>query len=209
LLAGQKVKTVFDVGANTGETALYYRRLFPETTVYSFEPFPVTFQELQTKAANDRLIIPLQLALAEKEEIKTFYSFENHVTNSLLPFSKEAGAYVEGMDDLSKSEMLQVQSTSLDLFCQENGIDIIDLLKLDVQGGEGKVIEGGQEILTKKKVRAIISEVDFVSVYEGQTWAGELLQMFAEYGYHLYDFYNFAYSETGQVKWGDAIFLPR
>jgi hypothetical protein len=40
LLRHQTPQTIFDVGANKGQTALTYARLFPAARLYCFEPFP-------------------------------------------------------------------------------------------------------------------------------------------------------------------------
>src|SRR5262245_5023655 len=46
LFARSKVNTIFDIGANIGQTTAVYSRLFPKATIYSFEPFPMAFEEL-------------------------------------------------------------------------------------------------------------------------------------------------------------------
>ena len=37
----------FDVGANIGQSALEYNAMFPNSKIFSFEPFPTTFQTLK------------------------------------------------------------------------------------------------------------------------------------------------------------------
>ena len=39
-LVGSAANVIFDIGANTGQTAERYRALFPEAAIYCFEPFP-------------------------------------------------------------------------------------------------------------------------------------------------------------------------
>ena len=47
LLAGVVHPIVFDVGANIGQSVTRFRRLLPGCEIYSFEPAPETFRELQ------------------------------------------------------------------------------------------------------------------------------------------------------------------
>ena len=37
---------ILDIGAFNGNTALKYKKLFPLSRIYSFEPFPESFSEL-------------------------------------------------------------------------------------------------------------------------------------------------------------------
>ena len=45
-LQGQKINTIFDLGANRGDISARYRNEFPEATIYAFEPFPGSFNQL-------------------------------------------------------------------------------------------------------------------------------------------------------------------
>src|SRR5262245_20899324 len=46
-----KVKTILDVGANTGQSAIRFRAAFPRARIISFEPVSETFKELQRRTA--------------------------------------------------------------------------------------------------------------------------------------------------------------
>ena len=48
-----------------------------------------------------------------------------------------------------------MQVTTLDIFCAENGIRQIDLLKIDVEGFEYVVLKGAQNVLMKGAIKAI------------------------------------------------------
>jgi hypothetical protein len=47
----------------------------------------------------------------------------------------------------------------------------------------------------------------FVPLFDRQAEADEVLALLRRAGYHLYDWYNFAYNDRGQLLFGDAIFL--
>ena len=60
----------------------------------------------------------------------------------------------------------EINSTSisvrrLDGFCQKEKIEIIDLLKIDVEGNELSVLKGSSEMINKNAIKAILLECDF------------------------------------------------
>ena len=59
-----------------------------------------------------------------------------------------------------------VKITTIDNYCLDKKIDKIDLLKIDTQGYEDKVLEGSKISFEKEKVRAVITEIMFDNVYE-------------------------------------------
>jgi len=46
LVTPAEVRTIFDIGANIGQTSAVYANLFPEAVIYAFEPFPDPFEQL-------------------------------------------------------------------------------------------------------------------------------------------------------------------
>ena len=53
ILAAREIKTVFDVGANEGQSAQAFLRHFPHARIFSFEPTPATFEKLKGLAATE------------------------------------------------------------------------------------------------------------------------------------------------------------
>ena len=53
----------------------------------------------------------------------------------------------------------------------------------------------------------MFTELNFVRVYQGQTRTEDVLSILGESGYRLFDLYNLRRAESGQVTWGDALFL--
>jgi hypothetical protein len=97
---------------------------------------------------------------------------------------------------------------TLDEFCRNKRINCIDILKLDIQGGELRALKGAARLLSERRIRLVYAEVLFVHIYQGQAWFDDLAAFLRSAGYSLFDLYNFVYTESGQVKWGDAIFVP-
>jgi FkbM family methyltransferase len=82
------------------------------------------------------------------------------------------------------------------------------LIKLDVQGSEDQVIEGGRNTLRAASV--VIAEVSFVSLFEGQPLFEEILASLAESGFRCAGYLDqLVHPQTGQPLQADAIFVRR
>jgi FkbM family methyltransferase len=209
LLAGTRVKTIFDIGANIGKVTARYSRLFPEAKIYSFEPFPESFQKLRRRFKGNSLVKPIQLAVSNKAGKKKFYVNQNSATSSLLPITDSAEYWVEPKA-IKNIATIEVAVTTIDDFCQQKSIDEIQILKMDIQGGELMALEGAVKKLRQGSILLIYTEILFVPIYEGEAFFYEICHFLSGYGYTLFNMYNLYQARSGQIKWGDAIFIsPR
>ena len=206
-LLGSDIRVVFDVGANTGQTTERYLELFPEAMIYGFEPFPEAYTQFSGTFAQHSRVKAYHLAIADAVGSCALHTYTNSVTNSLLPPDSESHRFVAA-GQMDHTGVITAETTTIDEFCHRENIKRINILKFDIQGGEGKALRGAADTLRARRVDLIYTEMMFVPVYQGQYWFFNIAADLHHYGYRLFDFYNFAYAETGQLKWGDAIFLP-
>jgi FkbM family methyltransferase len=206
LLEGAPVDTVLDLGANAGDTTHQYRTLFPSATIHAFEPFPDVHRQLAERFAADPRIRAHQLAVTDAPGRRRFYVNDAHVTNSLLPHNPASPewAWASG-DGLGRS--IDVAAITLDEFCRAEGLARIDLLKMDIQGGEAMALKGAAHLLERRAVRLIYTEVLFAPLYDGQASFCDVQGILSGYGYQLFGLYNLMHGERG-LGWGDAIFRP-
>jgi FkbM family methyltransferase len=207
-LAGEAL-VIVDVGAYDGAITADYLELFPRAVCHAVEPHPDSFRTLTERlSANPRARV-YRAALADAPGTRALYSFPTPATNSLLaPVANVADVVGTGHMDTFLTEEVEVMT--LDSFAAQEGLEHIDVLKLDVQGAEGLVIEGAEGLLRRRAIGLIATEVNFVSVYRCQALYHDVATTLGKHGYRLYDFYNFHYATgEGQVQWGDAIFLPQ
>jgi len=208
LLKEKKNIVVFDIGAYVGNISLKYASLFPDATIFSFEPFNESFAQLKEKAAKgDYDIRPFKLALADKS-----YKTKLHVntytpTNSLLP-SHEAAASHWGENLLETRRYEEISVTTVSEFCNREKIDYIDILKLDTQGTEYDVLKGAEKMLKTRKIGLIYMEILLADTYVGQKTLPEITELLAQFGYRLFNIYNPMISKEGNLNQIDAIFLP-
>ena len=205
-LRGAPVRMVFDVGANVGDMVQAYRTMFPGAAIHAFEPFPDVHRRLAARFASDPQVRPHQAAVAEDAGTRRFHVNEAHQTNSLFPLNPtEAARAMAGAPDSSR--IIEVPTVTLDGFCAREGIAAIDLLKMDIQGGEGLALEGAAGLLSRRAVRLICLEVLFAPLYQGQAYFCDVAAILARHRYRLGGLYWLHQDERG-LAWGDAIFLP-
>ena len=140
--------TFVDVGANIGAYTLNMSKFLTNGRVISFEPNPraVKYLKRNIELNNFKNVQLVEAGLSDKEEEAILY------TASLTTASINKGK--------DSPEQEQIKLTTLDLFCRKNGVNNIDLIKIDVEGHEVKCLEGAAEIIDKSKQMVLIMEID-------------------------------------------------
>lgn len=166
----------FDVGANIGETTFNFAQLAPKGMVYSFEPVPFLFERLKANYdLNHFSNISLQnLAVSDKKE-ELYFEIPDNKNSAGISLNKEKS---------SKSDV--VYSITIDEFVRQHNISAIDFIKIDVEGFENFVINGGVNTLLKFHPILFI-EIDNKNLNKNNTSERQLLaQLQNELGYTLY-----------------------
>jgi FkbM family methyltransferase len=177
------MRTVFDVGANTGQTVQEVLHGFPEAKIYSFEPVKGTFDRLRQNVGAFPNVHCTHAALgAREEQIKIkLYPDDESVANSLNPLAMNTAAD-------ARTETITI--TTGEAFCKAHGITEIDLLKIDTEGYERPVIEGFGEMLRAGKIGAIFCEVSFNPQDKSHTYINDLNDLVLSHGYTFYGLYG-------------------
>jgi FkbM family methyltransferase len=207
LLKQGPVRTVFDVGANRGQTIAWMRPLFPDAVYHSFEPNPVPHGVLAGWAATQTGVHAHRLALGDAPGEAVLHGHTHDTTDSLLADSSKIGVYAPAKLITPKGET-RVQVERMDAFCARQGITHIDILKIDAQGYEGKILEGAGDMLQPSRVRSLLLEILFVEYYQQQAWGDDLLKLLRERGYKLYGLNHVDFDADQGWRWADAMFLP-
>jgi FkbM family methyltransferase len=198
-------KIIFDVGAHTGETMREYRAMFPDATIFSFEPFPNSFRQLHAEACRHAHVHAVNLALSDRAGEAEFSANVGCATNSLLPV--DAAAERAWSRLVVAKDKIRVQTDTLDAFCERQAVKSIDILKVDVQGAEPLVLRGAEKMLRRRAVKLIYAEILAAPCYTGQAELHEFLALAHGYGFVPYNFYDLCTTAEGELKQFDAIFL--
>lgn len=133
---------IFDVGANIGQSCLFFKKFYPRATIYAFEPDKETFGYLKKNISDNNLknIFLLNFGLSNFEGESKFYT-EGH--------GDGMATLIKSMKERETKEMMEkkVEIKRLSTFIKRNGIKHIDILKIDTEGSEGKIIEDLSELL--------------------------------------------------------------
>lgn len=154
-LLGRNVSQVFDVGANVGQSALTLSSTFPRARIHSFEPIPAAFDVLRSATAHLPSVTCVNSALAESAGT-SHLTFDVNAT-TLGTLSPEAPFLVRNTPEASR-RTIQVSVDTVDRFCAAQGIRHIDLLKIDTEGCDDRVLKGARGMLTEGAVTAILTE---------------------------------------------------
>jgi hypothetical protein len=100
-----------------------------------------------------------------------------------------------------------VKIERLDRVITSDELNGIALLKIDVQGAEGRVIAGAAELLPY--IRYVYAEGSFVELYSGQPLAGDLIRHLDAAGFALRGVYNTVFSRAFGPTQADLLFENR
>jgi FkbM family methyltransferase len=208
--AYKPIRRVIDVGANIGQTAVEFARLFPEAQIHSIEPYSIAFAALKEASQSLPNVSPHNLAIGNSTGETALRVHKASVTNSILTPAMRA-------TELLGNELLEsagagyelVRMETIEQFCRNQAIDAIDLLKSDTQGYEDRVLDGCGELLTPSKIRLFMLEVLFIDHYQCQADFGRIYSYLLERGYKLYGLYNLHTTVRSGYMWADAVFVPR
>lgn len=205
LIGGDAPTVVFDVGGHHGQTALRYVAEMPHATVYTFEPSPESYRHLLAAVRGDRRIRSFEMALSDRSGRRAFNINADQRTNSFLPVF----ATVPDIGVPMRTEArVEIDATTLDMFCEREHLDQISILKMDVQGFEAPVLAGASRLLEERRVQVVYTEVTFAPIYDGQTSFLELQSLLDRLGYVLFGLYN-VQLRNDRPAWCDAIFVPQ
>ena len=190
-------RIILDIGANIGQTATRYRAMFPEAHIFSFEPDPETFKKLEAACAGDTHVSPIPFALSDRQARIPMNIMEHSVVNSFL----------QPIGDWAKAEkVIEVQTTTVDLFCREHGIEQIDILKVDAQGAELAIFHGASESFQRRAVGAVFTEVYFDPVYTGMPVFADLDRELRSHGFRLHGIYSLTAGSDRHLDFGNALY---
>lgn len=194
------IQTIIDIGANCGHVTktLYY--LFPKATIYAFEPI----KSESDKICKSENIIVENIALSNKSGTATLYKNNYSPASSLLSITP---SYARKNKILSVFKKITVKSTTLDSYFKNIKLSGIVFLKIDTQGTEKLILEGGRNLL--KKVSIIHVETPFVELYKNQGFFEDIYDYLIKLGFRYMGNVNEAnfYPIFGTSEVTNSVFL--
>lgn len=185
---GDGKPVVLDVGANHGDYAAAVLLVNAGAAVHCFEPTPDLASALRARFANKSVYIH-EIALSDSVGRAKFYVSNKDQLSSLVVH-----------DDVSLEVDVAVET--LDSYCQSQSISYIDLLKIDVEGNDSKVLLGARSLLSDNKVAAIQFEYNGPWAIAGSTLSFTV-QFLEGLGYLVFRITPSGLKPVEIDKWGE------
>ncbi len=166
--------TMLEIGAlplkNNAEPFYHLCEFFPQSRIIGFEvDAPLCAQMNQETPPQFEYYAT---ALGKTDGEAPFYVTEKPMCCSLYRPNEALLSKYNALEACALKQEIRVQTASLDRFVAEHQINDIDFIKIDIQGAELDVFEGGSGAL--KNVVCIVSEVEFIPVYQNQPLFGDV-----------------------------------
>ncbi len=190
--------TFFDVGAHAGWISLVASRIVgPRGRVVAFEPSPalaglIRYHRRMNRASAIRLE---QVAVADAAGLSDFF-LHNGGASSVNSLSEDA--VLRKAPTASSIDKVLVRSRSLDEYC-ESAKRIPQVIKIDVEGAELKVLQGASTILTQFKPTLILA------VRAAPIASGTAQEVFDLLEHHRYSVCRSETTLVGDDLWGDYL----
>lgn len=204
VFADLKLDTIVDIGANRGQFALCARRQSPHAVIYSFEPLSKPARTFREVFRGDPLTHLFEKAIGTEAGTATMHVSRWDVSSSLLPFAQ---AQHENFPLTEEASQEQVEITRLPDCISEDQIIGTALLKIDVQGYELSAIEGCGVLL--KKFKYVYVECSFITLYEGQPLAADIVERMIAAGFRLECVANLSRGKSKRPIQADFLFVRR
>ncbi len=166
--------TVVDIGAHIG----YFTRLFSKLAgshgkVFAFEPDPYNFSLLEKNTAHLPNVRIVNAAVSDATGTIDFYEIEDSTgCHTTVPTTAPA-------------RKLSVRALTIDEFAKENGLSV-DIIKMDIEGGEPKALLGMRDLLSQKRALRIVMEFNPDALSASGTTPGAVISSLEDYGFKGY-----------------------
>ena len=158
----EKENLIFwDIGANIGLYSIYNSLKHPKSTTIAFEPSSSNLRVLTRNISINNLeknikVVPIPLTNKENifQEMKEGQFIEGGAINS---FGEKFDFEGKEFKPTMKYNLL---GTTINYFLENSILDIPDYIKIDVDGIEHLILEGGDKFLNDKKVKSLSIEIN-------------------------------------------------
>jgi FkbM family methyltransferase len=186
---------LFDVGANVGKWSITAKSYCPDAEIHAFEVAPPTFRALSAnlKRLNGAHCVNLGLSDVPGPVTIHHYPAAPSLTTCLVYPHPYSSTEVAG------------ELTTGDAYAAAHGIEHIDLLKIDVEGMEDRVLRGFGSLLQHRAIRLVQFEYGRVNILS-RFLLRDFYEFFRQYGYVVGKIYP-NYVEFREYALSDEDFL--
>lgn len=162
------LKIIMDIGANTGNYSILINKYSPSAIIFAYEPHPDTFNLLKSNTNNISNINIYNLGLDKKRGKSELWDFANDSNlKHSQPTSTLASQYKEVVEGFHKQKSMKytIYTTSINHEFNKHNLRKIDLIQIDTEGSEFKILNSAKNLLQKNKIRVVQFEFNEMNVY--------------------------------------------
>jgi len=193
--------TILDIGCRWGFAEKFVQQEnLGWFKIYGFDPDVDECARLQRYYSGlpEGTIECIPHALAGKPGQRNLYVTKEPACSSLYPPIQYLVDRYPALDCIKLEKIISVNATTLDAWAKENRIEEVDYIKIDTQGSELEILQGGKNLLGT--VRCIDIEVEFNPIYEGQSLFFEVDAHLRANGFQLWRFANLVHYSQRENK---------
>jgi len=197
------INDIVDIGANDGHFAHESSVAFNEARYFCFEPIPSVFQTLQKRFSDRKNFLFYNSALGQDNTTGTINLNEYSPSSSILDMEE---LHKKAFDFTKNTAKQEIVIRRLDDFIDEIKPGRQTLVKIDVQGYEMNVIEGGIKFLKESKV--VIIEASFEKLYKDQPLFHDVYEALRQLGFTYHGNMDQLYNPiNSEILQADSIFI--
>jgi len=171
-------QTIVDAGANVGLASVYFANRYPKARIICIEPEKTNFTLLQKNTKSYKNIFPLKNALSNQSK-QTINIIDEGGGNWAFRTESVESSKGKKIDDFA-------ETITVSDIMKQNGLEYIDVLKIDIEGAERQVFESGYDQWLPKTRCLIIELHDRFAPGSSKAVFKALSE------------YNFSYSQNGE-----------
>ncbi len=204
-LQQKKVKTIIDVGANVGQFTYKIRKIFPNASIYSFEPIKNCFDTLVNNFKNDANFTAFNFACGDTTETVEINVNNYSPSSSILDIQQ---LHIDNFKNTGISTKEKIKVDLLDNLINLDNLESPILIKIDTQGFEKKVIAGALNVIAKAEI--ILIELSYQKLYTNQSLFHDIYTILYDLGFQYYGNIEELLSPIdGMPLQSDGIFIKR
>ncbi|GJM42610.1 MAG: hypothetical protein DHS20C20_28920 [Ardenticatenaceae bacterium] len=162
-------QTMLDIGAHVG----YYSRRYAKALgvngrIFAFEPHPRTFATLKHNVSQLPQVTAVQLALADQEGTAELHDYlmmsasgSLHYDESMVALQKAQTHDTDIAPRIGQpfaAQTFTVRTTPVDDFLATQGVEKVDLVKMDIEGAEISALRGMKQTIANSPNLKLIME---------------------------------------------------
>ena len=167
---------IVEAGAQFGEDSQWMSQLWPQGTIYAFEPSPESFPALQKVAEQYHNVVAIHQALSNIKGEFPFY-LSGGASSLLCPTNSFNADYFHADVD----HPIMVPVITLDEWALHNNVNNIDFLWLDMEGNELNALQGSIDVL--RNVKLIYTEVNLQHFWNNCAMYDDVKSWMSDHGF--------------------------